>query len=91
MARSWDSAHSGSPMALAVGKIDRCQVNLKKWSKSSVCNISRSLLEKKKMLGKAEAAAFQGGSVDFFLKLKSEVNDLLRIEEQMWHQRSRTH
>ena len=43
------------------------------------------------MLGKAEAAAFQRGSVDFFLKLKSEVNDLLRIEEQMWHQRSRTH
>ena len=33
----------------------------------------------------------QGGSVDFFLQLKSEVNDLLRMEEQIWHQRSRTH
>ena len=56
-----------------------------------MCNISRSLMEKKKMLGKAEAAAIQGGSVDFFLQLKSEVNDLLRMEEQMWQQRSRTH
>ena len=84
MAHSWETTHSGSPMALVVGKIDRCQANLKKWSKNSVCNISRSLMEKKKMLGKSEAAAIQGGSVDFFLQLKSEVNDLLRMEEQIW-------
>ena len=43
------------------------------------------------MLRKAEAAAIQGGSVDFFLQLKIEVNDLIRMEEQMWQQRSRTH
>ena len=43
------------------------------------------------MLGKAEAAAIQGGNVDFFLQLKSEVNDLLRMEEKMWQQRSRTY
>ena len=78
-------------MTSVVGNIDRCQVNLKKWSKNSVGNISRSLMDKKKLLSKAEAAAIQGGSVDFFLQLKGEVNDLLRLEEQMWHQRSRTH
>ena len=83
MARSWEIAHLGSPMALVVGKIDKCQENLKKWSKNSVCNISRSLMEKKKMLGKGEVAAIQGGSVDFFLQLKSEVNDLLRMEKQI--------
>ena len=42
-----------------------------------MCNISRALTDKKKMLGKAEAAAIQGGNVDFFLQLKSKVNDLL--------------
>ena len=77
MARSWEAAHLGSLMASAVGKIDRCQVNLKKWSKNSVCNISRTLMDKKKMLSKVEAAAIQGGSVDFFLQLKIEVNELL--------------
>jgi len=76
-------------MAAIVGKIDRCQAKLKKWSKNSVCNISRTLVDKKKMLSKVEAAALQGGSVDFFLQLKFEV--LLCMEEQMWQQRSHTH
>ena len=57
-------------MALAVGKIDRCQVNLKKWSKSSVCNISRSLLEKKKMLGKSRGCGFSRGQCRFFSEIK---------------------
>ena len=91
VARSWAAAHSGSPMAAVIGKIDRCQTKLKKWSKKSGCNVSQTLVDKKKMLCKAEVAALQGGSVDVFLKLKSEVNELLRMEEQMWQQRSRTH
>ena len=65
MAQSWAVAQSSSPMTVVVGKIDRCQVKLKKWSKNSVCNISRTLVDKKKMLSKAEATAVQGGSVDF--------------------------
>ncbi|XP_065637300.1 uncharacterized protein LOC136070796 [Quercus suber] len=78
-------------MATVVGKIDRCQAKLKKWSKNSMCNISQTLVDKKKILSKAEAVAIQGGSVNFFLQLKFEVNELLRMEEQMWQQRSHTH
>ena len=78
-------------MAAIIGKIDRCQTKLKKWSKNSGCNISRTFVDKKKMLCKAEVAALQGSSVDVFLQLKSEVNELLCMEEKMWQQRSRTH
>ena len=48
-------------------------------------------MDKKKLLSKAEVAALQGGSVDVFLQLKSEMNELLHMEEQMWQQRSRSH
>ncbi|XP_030963604.1 uncharacterized protein LOC115984727 [Quercus lobata] len=91
VARSWVAIQSDSPVASVVGNIDRCQVKLKKWSKNSVGNIARTLVDKKKMLSKAEVVAIQGGSVDFFLQLKFEVNEFLRMEEQMWQQRSRTH
>lgn len=57
MARSWVVVQSGSPMAVVMGKINRCQVKLKKWSKNSVCNISQTIVDKKKMLSKVEAAA----------------------------------
>lgn len=29
--------------------------------------------------------------MDFFLQLKFEVTDLLRLEEKIWHQRSKVH
>lgn len=57
MARSWVVVQSGSPMAAVMGKINRRQVKLKKWSKNSVCNISQTIVDKKKMLSKVEAAA----------------------------------
>lgn len=46
-----------------------------------MCNVSNMLKEKKLSLKKAEAEAIKGGRMDFFLQLKSEVNDLLRMEE----------
>ena len=70
VAHSWDTAHSGSPMALAVGKIDRCQANMKKWSKNSVCNISRSLMEKKKDVGKSRGCGYSRGQRRFFSAIK---------------------
>ena len=33
----------------------------------------------------------KGGSVEFFLQLKGEVAELLRVEEKMWQQRSHVH
>lgn len=44
-------------------------------------------LDKKKNV----APTLRGGSVDFFLQLKAKVNDLIRQEEKMWHQRSHLH
>lgn len=56
-----------------------------------MCNITRTSVDKKKSLQQAEDAAVKGGNVDFFLQLKTEVNDLLRLEEKLWQQRSHTH
>ena len=67
VARSWVAVQSGSPLTAVMGKIDRCQEKLKKWSKDLVCNISRTLVEKKE-LSKAKTAALRGGggNVDIF-------------------------
>jgi len=42
-------------------------------------------------LKEAEEAAVKGGSVKFFLQLKSEVANLLRLEEKMWQKQSHVH
>lgn len=41
-------------------------------------------MDKKKSLQQAKEAIVKGGNVDFFLQLKTEVNDLLRLEEKLW-------
>ena len=38
-----------------------------------------------------ECEAAQGRQVDRFLKLKSEIVDLLHLDEKMWQQRSKEH
>ena len=44
------------------------------------------LSEKKKNVKEVEESATKGGNVDFFLQLKAEVAELLRVEEKMWQQ-----
>nr|POF09816.1 hypothetical protein CFP56_67424 [Quercus suber] len=61
------------------------------WSKSSICNVSKSLAEKKHLLKQVEATAISGKGMEAFLKLKSEIQDLLRMEEKLWQQRSHDH
>lgn len=46
---------------------------------------------KKKLLQAAKVEATKGKNVELFLQLKSEVSDLLRLEEKMWQQRSHVH
>lgn len=46
----------------------------------------REIIEKKKILKVAEFEAAWGRHVDRFLELKSEIGDLLRLEEKMWQQ-----
>ena len=48
-------------MVEVMTKIENCQNHLRRWSKNSVCNISKTLLEKKKSLEVAKAAAVGGG------------------------------
>ena len=91
VAAAWKEVSWGSPMVEVMTKIENCQNHLRKWSKNSVCNISKTLLGKKKSLEVAEAAAMRGGSMEFFLNLKYEVNDLLRMEEKLWQQRAHDH
>ena len=88
---TWELAATGSPMATVMSKIEACQRSLTQWSKHSFCNVSAELMGKKKLLQAAELEVAQGRNVDFFMQLKGEVSDLLRLEEKMWQQRSHDH
>ena len=88
---TWERAAMGSPMVKVMSKIEACQQSLTQWSKHSFCIVSTELMGKKKLLQTAELEAAQGRNVDFFMQLKGEVSDLLRLEEKMWQQRSHDH
>ena len=47
--------------------------------------------EKKEVVKSGECEAAKGRQVDRFIKLKSEVVDLLYLDEKMWQQRSKEH
>nr|POE67030.1 putative ribonuclease h protein [Quercus suber] len=89
--QTWDRLVLGSPMELVVAKLGACQQILLNWSRNSFCHVRREISEKKKLLKVAESEAAQGRQVDRFLKLKSDIVDLLRLDEKMWQQRSKEH
>ena len=78
-------------MSKVMMNVDSCKSQLRVWSKKSFGNVVNTLSEKRKSLKIAEESATKGGSVDFFLQLKVEVVELLRVEEKMWQQRSHVH
>ena len=80
----WDRAVSGSPMAAAVSKLEACQEKLIQWSKHYFCNVSIELKEKRKLLQVAKREAALGKNTEVFMQLKSEVSELLHLEEKMW-------
>ena len=82
--RTWDKSVTGSPVEVVVAKLDACQKSLSQWSKHSFCHVRREISEKKKMLKVAEREATQGKNVERFLKLKSDIVDLLYLDEKMW-------
>lgn len=84
VANAWEAVSSDPPMRRVMQNLEACQTQLKRWSEQSFCNVANTLIEEKKSLKEAEEAAVKGGSLEFFLQLKSEVADLLRLEEQMW-------
>lgn len=75
-------------MTSVMTKIETCKQQLMQWSKLTICNVSKTLAEKKNLLKQIKAAAVRGRDVDVFLKLKFEIHDLLRLEEKLWQQRS---
>ena len=75
-------------MTSVMTKIETCKQQLMQWSKLTICNVSKTLAEKKNLLKQVDAAAVRGRDVDVFLKLKFEIHDLLRLEEKLWQQRS---
>ena len=75
-------------MTSVMTKIETCKQQLMQWSKLTICNVSKTLAEKKNLLKQVKAAAVRGRDVDVFLKLKFEIHDLLRLEEKLWQQRS---
>ena len=83
---AWNQIVLGNPMKKVEIKIDKCQVNLKWWSRMDFGNVTKQLKEK---LRKAEEVAIRGGTVEGVLKLKKEIKKLLVKEEKMWKQRSR--
>ena len=78
-------------MALIAGKLKNCGDKLLSWSRLSFGNIKRSIELNSKKLNRAELEAAKGrGDTNLIWSLKTELNDLLDKESQMWHQRSRT-
>lgn len=75
-------------MTSVMTKIETCKRQLMQWSKLTICNVSKTLAEKKNLLKQVKAVAVRGRDVDVFLKLKFEIHDLLRLEEKLWQQRS---
>ena len=75
-------------MTSVMTKIETCKQQLMQWSKLTICNVSKTLAEKKNLLKQVKAAAVRGRDVDVFLKLKFEIHDLLRLEEKLWQQQS---
>lgn len=77
---TWDRSVMGCPVEVVVTKLEACQKSLLQWSKNFFCHVRREIIEKKKMLKVAECEASQV----WFLKLKSEIVDLLCLDEKMW-------
>ena len=89
--RAWRMVSSVISMTSVMTKIEACKQQLTQLSKLTICNVSKTLAEKKNLLKQVEAAAVRGRDVDVFLKLKFEIHNLLRLEEKLWQQRSHAH
>ena len=84
--RDWLMVSLVISMTSVMTKIEACKQQLTQWSKLTICNVSKTLAEKKNLLKQVKAAAVRGRDVDVFLKLKFEIHDLLRLEEKLRQQ-----
>nr|POE81341.1 hypothetical protein CFP56_15870 [Quercus suber] len=82
--RTWDRNFLGFPLEVVVSKVEACQKSLIHWSRNSFCHVKREIMEEKKLLKVVEGEAAKGRQVDRFLKIKSEIVDLLCLDEKVW-------
>ena len=79
---AWKAISADLPMSKVMMNVDTCKSQLRVWSKKSFGNVVNTLSKKRKNLKIAEESTTKGGSVEFFLQLKTEVAELLRVEEK---------
>lgn len=66
--------------------MDRCSIELTKWSKKNFGSVRAEL--EKKLLQQAERRAIQGGNIVWMRTLEREINGLMDKEAKIWAQRA---
>lgn len=85
----WASLDYTKPSLRVIQKIDKCGVELKKWSKKNFGNVGREIELKKKILVEAENEAMITRDNTRVRDLLLELNTLTDRETRMWLQRSK--
>ena len=87
---AWDVSMEAAPMLKVLHKVNNCQSHLKSWNKNVFGNIKGTLVQKRKLLAKAELGVVSGQNFGQVKDLKEEINKLLDLEECMWSLRAKT-
>ena len=82
-----DFVHSDSQV---LKKIERCGVELTKWSREKFGSVRKELDTKRRMLVDAEKKSLKSGMNNRVRELKFEIKALMDKENRMWLQRTKT-
>ncbi|XP_050290252.1 uncharacterized protein LOC126728482 [Quercus robur] len=85
----WAMNDSTDPGTKVIRKIERCGVELKKWSMRNFGSVRKELDLKKKEIVQAEKEAMRSGLNFWVRELLLELNKLREKEARMWMQRSK--
>ena len=85
----WAVSDSTDPGTKVIKKIEKCGVELKKWSLKSFGSVRKELERKKKEIVQAEQEAMRTGQNFRVRELMRELNILMDKEARMWLQRSK--
>ena len=80
---------STDPGTKLIKKIERCGIELKKWSVRSFGSVRKELDQKKKEIVQVEKEAMRSGLNFRVRELMLELNKLKDKESRMWLQRSK--
>ena len=86
----WLTNESDPSNKRILGKIEKCGVELTKWSREKFGNVRNELEKKRRQLAEAEKIAMELGLNTRVRESKSEIEILLDRENRMWLQRSKT-